>query len=960
MSQTISEITIINDFVLSEISNHIKCQNFDNFNSDKILKMSETNILLFITVLINHICNNNYYKYKYAHYENTVKLIINIILRSFNMKKYIDLTFNDFTILKVISSVINSQIYLKKIKKIIEINKYYNINLLIHVVKKSTMLVFLFWWDSFFKNIILSVEHYILLLSNSIINPDDRIYQYILDQNNVNFLEKIYTSENVCSIINTLFLSHIPKKFILKRLKLLSSKTDLSKILNNIIKYTYDIRIHKKLLTYYYNCELTFDILMHIVTESKTENKFDFCSAIEIYKILKTENEKNIFALLCNLNSYYHEKIIIVNINKKILDENIKYILPQLVIQFDMIYKNDLYTRGLYKIFNYYKLNNIIEQYLLKVVNNFEIVNLTELIKYTKFFVLPNDNSQFLYLYMNKNIKINKILHLLRCLLKKYSNNKYNKFNYKFKPVINEIINFKPNNQVKILKNGSLNYQLVCQKYNKIPPRHILPLENIINKNYLIKEKPDGILTFILPPNNITPFVSEIYNYEIKAEFIEKLNLYLVFDINIPNLNIIERQYYLRSLHPDTRNISYIPVINDFTNLLIEIKKERVTLKKFIDNNNNLNFKWYPKCSWEIYLNDHIYKNLINVIEEKSELNDILLNGEFNYDGLILTPLDGKRELKIKPKKLQTIDLLYNGKKWLDSDNCEWDIDMLVNKNYQNKIYRCYPNDNKYIAVEIRYDKQKPNSNKIIDQIQNIYKFNWNKNIDLLINKQKYYEEVTTIYNNNLINILNNQKNLLINVIKEFFPEINKNWLDLGCGKCRLYYQIKDKYLPKKYLAIDNDINILSTKYHLIDEYSNIINIYPCNLNDKWDEITLWNSFNWSIKYNYIIANFSIMHFFSDLFWNQLNKITNKGSIFIFNVVKKDIHWSYNNSYIISNNIETKIYFEWTHVKEHIEKLISEEMINDTINKYNWKINNKINFNKQLSNCYDWYILEKI
>jgi len=46
------------------------------------------------------------------------------------------------------------------------------------------------------------------------------------------------------------------------------------------------------------------------------------------------------------------------------------------------------------------------------------------------------------FLKINKNIKINNALHLLRCVLKRYLNKKINNFNYKYKPIINEIKTF--------------------------------------------------------------------------------------------------------------------------------------------------------------------------------------------------------------------------------------------------------------------------------------------------------------------------------------------------------------------------------------------------------------------------------------------------------------------------------------------------------------------------------------
>jgi hypothetical protein len=938
---TMSEVYILNKKI-NEISKYIENQNFDNFDEDKIINMSEDNILLFLNNLINFIQNNQYNKYKFSHYEKTVKLIIDIIIKSTNINKNINLTFNNLLILRIISNVNNSHIYLNKIKNIIKKNNYYDINLLCHVAQYASLPVFLFWWNTFYKNNILSVEDYINILSFGIINSDDRVYNFILEQKNIQNINEIFTKENNKIILTKLLsLTNIPRKYIQKKIKILSYKTDLSNLIDFMINLTNNIKIKKTLLTYYYNSILSFDSLKNLVINYC----FDYKLTVSINNLLKTADEKYIFVLLCNLNGYYHDNICISSIKKNILDDHKYYIIDKIYSQLNIIYEFNNFSNGLNNILNYYKNNNLLQEHIIKYYSYGNTINL---IKYVKFFVFPETVN---FGWLNKNIRINKALHLLRCVLKRYLNKKINKFNYKYKPIINEIKNFKPNSKVKILNNGSLEYQLNCQKYNTISPRHLLPMEDILNKNYLIKEKPDGILTYILP-KQIYPQINEIFNYDIKAEFIEELNIYLIFDINIPNTTILERYNYLRNIHTETTNIQYISTITNFEILIDEIKKERIIFKKFMKEN-KYEFKWYPKASWKIYMNENIYKNLISIIEE---YDDFILNGEFNCDGLILTPLDGSRELKIKPKKLQTIDLLYNGTKWLDSNNKKWDIKKIPNKIYQNKIYRCYPQDNKYIATEIRYDKKKPNSGKIIDQIQNITKFNWLESVDLLINN--YYEIFKKIEDPYIIKILNYQKSLLVNMLKELKPETNRNWLDLGCGKCKLYDIIKYIYIPKKYLGIDNNTKILSKKYHIVD--NDIVDLYPCNLCNIWDNINLWNSFDWTIKYDYIIANFSIMHFWTDLFWEQLNKITKVGSIFLFNVVKENINWTYNQSYLISNKNETKFYFEWVHEKEHIENIISDDLINETIKKYNWKLLKIINFNKLLSSCYNWYIILKL
>jgi len=943
MSIEILEILLLNKKI-NEISKLIETQNFDNFNISEIVNMTETNILLFINNLIYYIQNNKYYRYKFSHYENTVKLIVDIIIKSYNINKCIDLTFNDYVILKIISNINNSHIYLKKIKKIIKKKNYHNMSLLLHISEMSSLQVFLFWWNTFYKNIFISVEDNVNILSYAMINNDDRVYQFIL--NNLDNKNDIFTDENKKKILKKLLLSvNIPRKYIQKKIKILSQNTDLSSIIDFLLNSTTDIKIKKTILTYYYKSPLTFHILKNLVIDCC----FNYSFAILINELLKTPDEKYMFILLCNLNGYYSDDMCILSIKSNILNEYKEYIIDKISLQLNMIYDSDSLTIGINNILHYYRNNNLLEEYIIKYNSNEYIINL---IKYVKFFVFPKSIKNDLLII---NIKINKALHLLRCLLKKYSNNKFNNFNYKFKPIINEVKNFKPNNKFKVLKNGSLGYQLNCQKYNTIPPRHLLPFEDILNKNFLIKKKADGILTHNLP-SNIYPYNEDIFNYDIKAEFIEDLNIYLIFDINIPNTTILDRQYFLRSIHPETKNINYVPRVENFDILIDEIKKEHYIFINFIKKD-NYNFKWYPKGSWEIIMNENIYNNLITFIERCNDKMDFILNSDFNCDGLILTPLNGSVELKIKPKNLQTIDLLYDGNKWLDSNNKEWHIEKILNKTYENKVYRCYPENNKYFATEIRYDKKTPNSWKIIDQLQNINKFNWFSNLNLLKNDDSYYESIKNITDLYLIDILNYQKKLLNIMLKKCNLEINKNWLDLGCGKCKLYDIIKYIYIPKKYLGIDNNIKNLSNKYYIVNDD---INLYPCNLNDSWDNINLWNSFDWNIKYDYIVANFSIMHFWSDLFWEQLNKVSKINSLLLFNVVKENVNWKYNDSYLISNNNETKIFFEWTHIKEHNEKLISNELINKTIKKYNWKLIDIINFDNPLSSCYNWYIIMKL
>lgn len=932
----ITNMHLVNNIVKT-ISNTVNedINKLKGYNIDNILQLTSTGVLILLEQLTKIILLNINYSYKYSFYEPLIYLIVNIIVKY--KKDILDLEYNNKNIINTISIVNNSQFYLKKIKNIIEDNKLISFSIMYNVSLEGTLPGFLFWWE-YYKNTVISNSNYNILLTHSIVNPDDRLFKYIINIKNIESINTFY-DEYCPEILVKLLQSNIPKKFKLKRIKLLSFKTDLSKQFKYMTEYC-PLNVLNTLMKYYYKTTFDFNTLWHIFTSST----LNFLDAFQFYTSLKTLDEKNIFALLCNLHGFFNNKIKVYGNNYTMLNENYIFIISKIEKNIKIIIEEN--NSSINSIFRYYINMGYINKYL--TANQ---VYTSEMCKYSNYYVSPIFNSY--------NIKINKILYLLRCIMKKKYRLKDEVFKFNFLPILNEITNFKPNSKVRVLQNGSTNYQLKEQLFNNIPPRHLLPYENI-NKTFLIKEKADGLLLKTIPLSTF-PQVNEILNYEIKSEFIEKLNLYLVFDINIPDKTIYERQVILRNLHYITNNKPIVPNINNFEQFKDELLKERSLLNNFI-NLNKEKVKWYPKGSWKINIDNNSYQEIVKIITEDSIYQNAILNGIFNCDGLILTPLDGSRELKVKPKSLQTIDLLFDGQKWVDSNNHKWNVEIETTKKYKNKIYRCYPiinnkRDVVYIPKEIRYDKKKPNSYQIIDQIQNIFKFDWNLNKQI---SEKYYQEKKKITNNEIIKIIKRNNDMLYNQITLIKPNLNKNWLDLGCGNCKLFKNIKNKYYPKKYLGIDNDIDILSNLYNIVDENNENFNIYPANLDKVWDKNNIWNSFDWTIKYDYIIANFSLMHFCTNIFWLQLNNVANKGSKFIFNVVKSNSSWNNDKSYLKSDNKQTIINFDWVHNNSITEDLITEEIINNLISKFNWKIIETTQSNEPLTECYKWYILEKI
>jgi hypothetical protein len=946
---------------LNDIEHNVKngdINNILNFDITHIIEYEIELVEIFILNVIQIIESNNIIKqknFKRDYFGPVIDLIVRIIknVPCINLKNF------NYSILKTITYYKKGNYFLDMIKDNIlkeNMKSYEYINIINDACLKGSLLTFLFWYNlnksENSQSGLVDENNFTTYLLNSISNSDDRILKYIL-KNSSNF---VVEDEYIYQLLSKLFSAlHIPQKFKLKRIKLISFKIDLKKYFNSMILICNDIQLILKLAKFYYFDEINFNIFINFF--DKFNHFYNYF--IEFYKILKTDKEQNIFVLLLYIRTNYDFKLNFSN-NSTLFPQDIeKVLIDNYIIVLNSL--NNYYLFTLNSISNnvlqFYITNNIISKYLDLIDN--KGINTYRYIYYTKFYF--NES------YGIINLLINKILSKLRCLCKKKYRLKLIKKKILLNPIINEINNYKPN---KILKNGSLSYQLNKHNFNFIPPRHLLPQENL-NNEYLIKEKADGILVNTLPPN-IFPFCIEIINKQIKAEYIEELDLYLVFDINIPNTTILERQLFLRNLHPSTNNISsergdrgseadQRPPIGGATaypnqsisyskldDLLIEINKERNILNNFL--NSDIKTKWYPKMFWHININK-FYPSIIKFIEEQDiETNNKIINvceNKFKNDGFILTPLDGSRELKIKPKSLMTIDLL-----------CNHDLEEFKGCKV-NKIYRCYPNsESKFIPKEIRFDKTKSNSIEIINCIKNIYNYNWNNELNY-VNDINYYKKPIKINDIYLIKLLENQKKIFINNLMKFDPEYNKNWLDLGCGQCKFYHEIKNKYLPNKYIGMDNDLKTLSKTLKFINEKENIFFPYPVDLNKKWEEFEIkWYNVK-DIQFDYIFANYSLSHFFSESFFEQLNKYSKTNTKFLFNLVKSDSNWLHENNYLRTNDDQVFINFDWISYS-NIEKIYIN-LIPEYCKKFGWNIIDKfINYDNDLSKCYYWYLLIKL
>ena len=193
----------------------------------------------------------------------------------------------------------------------------------------------------------------------------------------------------------------------------------------------------------------------------------------------------------------------------------------------------------------------------------------------------------------------------------------------------------------------------------------------------------------------------------------------------------------------------------------------------------------------------------------------------------------------------------------------------------------------------------------------------------------------------------------------------NNSWLDLGCGRGKLVPIIKN-YSPKYYLGLDTDIKQLVRALQYHDDNQNVYQFNPCNLGKVWNENDIkWYNNELHVKFDFVVANFSLMHFCNDLFWSQLNEVTHSGSKFLFNLIdpkNETKEWYESNSFLKIENDVITYKFEWVHNENKSESLITDELLEGYLTKYEWKINNKTKPNSkyQFLNMYCWWIVEKV
>lgn len=879
------------------------------------------------------------------------------------------------------------------------------------------------------------------ILISACANPDMRILKFII-KNGFQF-KGDQAKLTLSNSLKNIFLDHIPSKYQLRRLKLLSTikELELTKSISDIIfSCSYDCKILKTIFKYY-KTDITTDpnIYSKIIStvNYKLEHEYSANKENDIKEVfsyfITNKIEKNLLVFnYINYTRCINNKIF--DILKKSLPSEVESIINStdpykmmelLTAVFEQFhrYSNDSWSDSnenticgccggdlqacTYKTVNYisshivFKHQECIQQLLHHFTSNngwggtqnIHTKIVTLIILFSKCSIDINK------LKINDDCKkiINSALKLksfLKGIIYKKLKDKKKKFSLLYGPVLNSIVTFSPEYHIPVLSKGSILFnsnkqRMITHKFpTNIDPCHLVFQDT---KDCFIKEKADGVFSISLPLEYY-PATEKLSNIEIKGEYIEELNIYFVFDINIPNLNIEERYNYIRGLHPYTKeylsttSCKQIETVDEF---IVKLEQERIILDKFInesktdllstsgkDINTSL---WYPKAAWKTKPNSKLLYELTALLffgKGTENYNRIINNGIFPIDGIIVQPLSGDTESKIKPLEHLTIDVLWNGIKWLSREKKEVDINSSDINPVKNQIWRCYWIDNNWIPREIRWDKKLSNPQWIIDSLERFHKNPWNPN-ELLEMSNPYYM-IRGKISNNLISIFKKQRNLQ----SKFFEDLNldrgKKWLDIGCGRGGSINNINN-YIPLKYVGIDSDplcIGEITNRWGGESDFFHYLlhDMNDPNLNYKFNSLDVFND-----KFDYILCNFSI-HFasISELTWNlwldKINKRSKKGTVIMFNFldVKKlktefDGYYKFDDSsYLKITNMDlehtyVETYFSWSHIKSIKEIIFDESKYIKTFEDNRWKLLRKLNIDETgLPSLYKWLAFIKV
>lgn len=525
-------------------------------------------------------------------------------------------------------------------------------------------------------------------------------------------------------------------------------------------------------------------------------------------------------------------------------------------------------------------------------------------------------------------------------------------------------------------------------------PIHVEPLDVISwlrKPQGIFSQKADGILVKGLEIDNLYPSFSSSYeSRQLDAEYIESLDIYLIFQIRSHvnhQSSFLDDYRELVNEHPmaRTHEISELVILESDTESKIRDKLELEFLKiqDFITKARKQKPHtklWWPKTVYNFsFINPTKKLEVLQIIEEFQRRkfiqlgNHISTDGKFENpsylptDGLILMDnMDKTNILKLKPKFQMTADLLYQKSIW----RMEWDTIQ-----------------DKWIPREKRTDKTYPNPPILVRKLQNYHRNPWKLNdIKPFLETTLYYQNQhyrITKKDNDSQEFINQFRKITSKYIQKWIPEIHQyssnkylknilpstTVLDLGCGfgeKTLWQNQqleihgldvepqiwLDEKVKCKKHQKFYHDIS------KSWDEPS-----YPENSLVKYYEFTDSNFRTFTsvknkleTKYDYITSFMSFHNVYSkpDGIKNLLDglqkKITMQSKL-IISFLDRDILFpdTLSNSqdkisltsrsfihYLGNNKIQ--YFYNWRHYEPQIEYCLSQTELERDLEKYGWKL----------------------
>lgn len=318
------------------------------------------------------------------------------------------------------------------------------------------------------------------------------------------------------------------------------------------------------------------------------------------------------------------------------------------------------------------------------------------------------------------------------------------------------------------------------------------------NKNNIaISPKADGISTTV----NIHKL-----NKKVCAEYVDNI-LYVYGFQNSTNTSLLKDMQTIRGAHPFASKLLN-NTISSITEFNEHIMYDKTLIDEYIKTTTDRQL-WYPKIILRLDLE----------IEDIASILDTIYDTGYATDGWILTYLKSNDDdkfytSKYKPIDKMTIDVHIIKSPYIGttSDNVDIKVDRLDNFDNQNGIYRCYWENDGWVAKDLRYEKKYPNPYHVIEQLTDYHKNPWN-GLDIANTiKSVYYDHksknLSTI-TKNLLMYVQNQNRVFIDTIVTNNDINIKRIYDIGCGKGT----IATYFLGKEIHGMDIDpINIFHAK----------------------------------------------------------------------------------------------------------------------------------------------------